>query len=351
MYMKKVLLSALVLFGIATTNGPLNAQENANDSSNLERASFHFSFATPLSTNGLQSYETVNHSSFNLLYGHSAGLEGVEFGSILNINNKFVRGFQASGMLNLSFGELKGFQGSGVGNLAMANSNGVQVSGIANANLGNFSGFQGSGVLNVAGGRMEGAQVSGFLNVADQVDGVQVGLLNVADSFESGIPVGFLSIVSNGYNHVEAWGSEVFQANLSAKLGVSSFYNIFSVGKQFGGSHDLWGLGYGVGTYLPIKDRWGVNIDLMAYDVNKTDELLEETNLLNTLKLNANYQLGDFEIFAGPTVNLLITDENDGQADGTRALRNDIGPDALRETTNNGNHFKSWIGANVGIRY
>ncbi len=351
MTIKSTLFSGLTLLGLAIISLTANAQEKPSDSNHFERAPFHFAFATPLSTNGLKSYETVNHSSFNLFYGHSAGLEGVEIGTFLNIDNEFVRGFQASGFVNFSMGELKGFQGSGFGNFAKGSSKGVQLAGLANANSGNFAGFQGAGFLNVAGGNMKGAQVSGFLNVADHMDGVQVGFLNVADSFEGGVPIGFLSIVKNGYNHIEAWGSEAFQANLSAKLGVASFYNIFSVGKQIGGSQDLWGIGYGIGTYLPIKDRWGVNADLMAYDINKNDELLDETNLLNTLKLNANYQVGNFEIFAGPTVNLLITEENDGNADGTRALRNDIGPDAMRESTNNGNHFKSWIGANVGIRY
>lgn len=347
----KEIMTFIVLATMTFVNTPANAQQAEQDTSELHYAPFHFAFVTPLSTNGIHSYKTVNNVSLNLLYGHSAGVKGVELGTFLNISNRFVKGFQAAGFTNLNLGSLNGVQAANFGNLTNGDAKGAQGAGFANVTVGNFSGFQGSGFINVTTKSLNGIQAAGFFNYAKKVNGVQLGFINVADSFQSGVPIGFLSVAANGYNHVEAWGSDAFHANLSGKFGVHEFYNIFTVGKQFGGDLNLWGIGYGIGTYWPIKKGWGVNVDLLAQDVNKMDEFLDGSNTLHSLKINANFKIGDFELFAGPALKVLRTDQEETDSEVRQGIEDDIGPDGLYETTKDGYHIKGWIGGNLGIRY
>lgn len=348
MVMKRLILLAL-LIGFCLNNK--TQAESKMDSNELRHASFHLSLVSPLSTNGMQSLKTVNDFSLNMIYGHSAGVSGFEVGAFVNLNKHFVKGVQLGGFSNVNLGTTNGVQTSGFANYGEKKAKGVQLGGFANINTAEVSGLQASGFLNYAGGKMDGVQVAGFLNMAKGVKGTQIGFLNYADSFESGLPIGFLSVVKNGYNHVEVWGSETFQGNVSAKFGVANFYNIFSVGKRFGGDSDLWGLGYGIGAYWPFNDQWGMNTDLLTYDVNKGSDLTDETVLLNTLKVNANYKAGEFEIFAGPTVNLLVLDQEANQTGEDRPIGEELGPYSLEESTNNGKLFKGWIGGSIGIRY
>ena len=329
----------------------LKGQKPKADTLDLNTVPFHMALATPLSTNGLQSYQTVNNASINLFYGHSAGVKGGEVGAFVNVTEHYVKGFQAGGFANITLGPIKGYQVSGFLNYGNETLEGVQMSGFANINGESVQGVQASGFVNYSGGTVSGAQTSGFINIAKRVKGTQIGFFNVAESFESGAPIGFLSFVKDGYNHLEAWGSEAFHANLSAKLGVESFYNIFSVGKQLGTHNNLWGIGYGFGSFLSLDDKWGANVDLMAYDVNKGHNINDQFSLLNTLKLNANYKIGDFEIFAGPSLNVLAVDIGGKDFESSEPIHELIGPSPLKEKTHNGTLFKGWVGANIGIRY
>ena len=345
-----IFLATLIIL-TCSLNLTVKGQKQEADTTDLNTVPFHLALATPLSTNGLQSYETVNNASINLFYGHSAGVKGGELGAFVNMNEHYVKGFQAGGFANITMGPTEGFQVSGFANYGSGSVEGVQVGGFANINEEGIKGVQTSGFVNYSGGTVSGTQISGFMNIAKSVNGTQIGIFNMADTFESGVPIGFLSFVKNGYNHLEAWGSEAFHANVSAKFGVESFYNIFSVGKRLGSDNNLWGIGYGVGSFLSFDEKWGANVDLMTYDINNGNEINDQLALLNTLKLNANYRIGDFEIFAGPSVNILAVDKNDKHLETSKPINELIGPSPIQEETHNGTLFKGWIGGNIGIRY
>lgn len=341
---------AVALFLLLMTSTTSYGQPKP-DTSDLHYADFHLAFATPLSTNGLQSGRTVNRVSLNMLFGYSAGLDGFEAGNFINMESRFVRGVQLAGFANLNTGWMKGSQLSGFTNIGTGQAEGLQAAGFANVNAKAVKGAQLSGFLNYADD-LSGLQASGFINVADQVRGTQIGFLNVANSFKQGIPVGLLSFVRDGYNHIEAWGSEAFHVNLSAKLGVSEFYNIVSIGREFSSSQELWGIGYGFGTNVPFSQQTGMTLDLLAYDLNMGNDMLgSETAMLNTLRLNAYYQVGPLELFAGPTLNLLATEQSLNQQEDQPSIREAFGPSALTETTSNDILYEGWIGANLGVRY
>ncbi|MBI9069860.1 MAG: hypothetical protein JEZ09_21385 [Salinivirgaceae bacterium] len=81
---------------------------------------------------------------------------------------------------------------------------------------------------------MEGFQASVFLNVTNKLKGVQLGVFNYVDSLESGLAIGFLSVVRNGYRAVEVSTNESFYANATFKTGTRQFYNIIvgRIGKR-----------------------------------------------------------------------------------------------------------------------
>lgn len=336
---------------------------------------FQISFIYPMGTNGIDSYKYTNNVSINILSGISGGVDGVEAGGMLNVTKGNVKGVQVSGFANLNKGNLqggqgagfvnvqhgyaqgiqgagfinynhkhlqggqgagfmnvsldsvhgvqgagfynhaqgnvKGVQGAGFANLAIGSVTGVQGSGFANIAVGNVTGGQGAGFSNIATDTVNGLQASGFFNYAKHVKGFQVGFINYCDSIENGLPIGFLSIVKNGYHHLEVEANETMHANLALKLGVERFYNIFSLHARPTKDSLVWGFGYGIGTNVPISNKWGVNFDLQSAHLNLNNVFTDKVNLLNTMKFHANYKIMNrLTVYGGPNINVLVRDND-----------------------------------------
>lgn len=331
-----------------------------------------------MGSNGLESYKYTNHFSVNILAGLNGGLQGVEIGSLVNVLKGDMCGAQIAGLLNTVWGnsngvqfagmlnvsrkyffggqfagfantvldsaavnqfagfvnvvrwsnsgsqfagfsnfaggDLKGVQASGFTNLVHGNVSGGQLSGFVNSCTGNVQGPQIAGFVNVALGEVNGIQAAGFVNVARRVSGVQLGFLNIADSVENGIPIGFLSIVRNGYSRFEVTTGESFYAALNFKIGVERFYNIFSIGVKPAASELYWGWGYGVGTLIPISPKFSLNLDATAHQINEGTWVARDLNLLSRTHLGLSYKPGNrFELFGGPSLNVLVADALDAE--------------------------------------
>ena len=128
------------------------------------------------------SGDVVTNVSFNILAGHYAKLDGVEFGSILNMEKEEARGAQFAGVANIVGGYVEGFQAAGVLNTAQGDLNGLQAAGTVNTASGNVRVGQLSGAINVAGGNLNGLQASGAANYAGKsVRGSQLAsAINIA---------------------------------------------------------------------------------------------------------------------------------------------------------------------------
>lgn len=369
------------------------------------RASFQFTFLfPPLSTNGIQCGNTVNKTSINLLIGYAAGVEGFEAGSLINIDKAFVKGGQFAGFANINGGYMEGAQFAGFANFNRGFGNGAQLAGFLNLNaetmngtqaagfmniagmemnglqlagFGNIArgynkGMQGSGFINVAGNGKINVQLAGFANIARDVDGVQIGgfinkakdvkgvqiagFINICNSI-NGIPIGFINIVKeDAYRKIEFSSSEALYWNLSYKMGVRHFYNIYTVGKP-AGSLKRWFYGFGIGTEKDLSEKVTVNIEGIVHqeiwlnkhanDFGYHDKLF----LLNQVKGIFGFKLSDFvSFFAGPTLNVQVRHCNkDGDYNGS-----DLAPAwSFFERKCNNKHktnIKGWIGFNAGIR-
>jgi hypothetical protein len=236
-----------------------------------------------LSTHGMLSTQVVNKASLNLLGGYTAGVNGVEVGGIFNINRSDARYFQVAGIFNLVGGNLEGMQTAGVYNLALDTVKGIQL----------------AGFINKAESKITGVQMSILHNEAKEVHGLQVGLVNSADTLK-GISIGLFNIIRNGFYKVSFSSNNIASTNLSFKSGTHTFYNSLRVGADFIGNHRMFYLGYGVGHDFLLSQRFYISSEAGYNFVNRGywgDQWLSGKLLLN-LQL-----IRKFSLFWGATIN------------------------------------------------
>lgn len=329
----------------------------------------------------------------NLTGGHMAGLnmaslvniagddlQGLQFSGLTNISGGSVQGLQFSGLLNMGGGGIQGLQFAGIGNLAGGNIQGIQAAGIFNASggdaqgilmsgVGNFSGgySQGimmSGLLNVAnemqgismagilnvGSTVQGMQLAGIANIVDEAQGVQVGLVNLANEFE-GVPVGLISLYGNGRKNVDVWVSDGGYTNLGLKLGTMDVYNMISLGYNSAlNNKDLWSFGWTIGVHTPLEEAWNHDrfdgyFRMKDFTIQSIQEKEKDVwkNSLYSFRYLLGKELGSkVGIYAGPSLNLLVTDEDDNR---------DYSWYSIVDGNKGGHNFDFWIGFSAGFQF
>ena len=368
-----------------------------------------FSFYPGIATYGKLSGSIIFNLAINMV-GFNRGINGLELGAISNINKENVRGFQAGGVSNYTGGNVNGLQLSGVFNkvsgkvmgtsmsgvLNIVNDtligvqmagvsnyngshseglqaagvfnntstlNGIQLSGVVNAShnirgvqvsgvvgkTDTIHGVQLSGVTNIAD-HVKGGQISSIYNKASRVEGIQLALFNSADSMV-GLPIGLLSFVhKNGYKRLGVYYDEVFPLNISFKTGVNYFYNHVFAGSHLDLSEDsdaLWTVGYGLGSSLPIANRFYLDFGLSGQYVTKR-EFVEDVSVLFKGYLGLEVGITEnIRIAAGATYNAYAL-ANDLDSD--LALSN-IFSDYNNIYYENNLTWRTWSGFRVGLRY
>ncbi len=161
---------------------PERVIENSNNLTLFERVPVQFSVIPGISTNGLLNANSTNNISLNLLAGYSQGTDGIEIGSLVNINRTDMNGLQIAGVANVTGRFMRGVQMAGMFNYTGLLFDGFQLAGMGNISMGDMTGAQLSGFCNILKGKMDGAQLSGFANfTTENVDGMQLaGFINIA---------------------------------------------------------------------------------------------------------------------------------------------------------------------------
>ena len=355
------------------------------------------SLIPPLSTNGFRSGRITNSLSFNLIGGYNGGLKGMEFGGVFNIIKSHAYGTQFAGALNVVGGRtsggqfagvmnvsadrVKGFQGAGAVNIAAERTYGSQMAGVMNISAGNLRGIQMAGAINFAGTRFKdqeedewvfaadphaiaeeksgskgaqfagavniasgdfyGVQIAGAVNIAQRMHGYQIGVLNIAESVEDGIPIGLLSIVKDGYFRIEGGATETLAGVGSIKIGVPKFYNIFSAGVQANFREPGFAVGYGIGTKFRHGKRITYNLDAVSYQLFAGRNGWSDLNQLNRLSLNMNLHIAKrFAIYGGVAANVFVTTDRE----------NSIAPWTVFDETYRHTRVQIYPGLQAGIR-
>jgi len=230
----------------------------------------------------------------------------IELSGFANISPKGISRVQAAGFINVA-SKVEGIQGSGFANIAK-DVTGVQGAGFINTSR-DLKGVQGSGFANFARD-VEGVQASGFINIAHKVKGLQAsGFINICDSID-GIPVGFISIVKkNGYRNFEISTSEWSPVQLTYRMGIEKFYNVYTLSKLTGG-WDRYALGFGFGHNRNLFNKTDLNIELVHHQEFLLRKSIyafsaERENSISQLKIGVRRNIfKNIWVNAGPTFNL-----------------------------------------------
>lgn len=370
---------------------------------------FQVSLLPGISTRGRLGSQVVNHFSVNIAGGYTAGVTGIELGGAFNINKKDVRYLQVAGMINIVggsvtgvqlaefhnnvLGEVTGLQAAGFSNFVRKKLTGVQVSGFHN-HVGNaLTGGQYAGFSNYVHGKMTGVQVSGFynhvsdsvtglqaavfgnyarkqvtgvqmagfanfanremtgaqlapvFNYAKKLKGLQIGLINIADT-SSGYSIGLINIILKGYHKIALYTNEVLQMNMAFKTGNSKLYSILLIGTN-GGQDEMekaFSAGYGMGREFSLGKRLSVNPELTLQYLYLGSE--SYNNLMTRLGMQFNIKFGKyFSVFGGPALTMFYSD----QSAAIPGYKFNI-PSASYHTFNLCNrNLTGWIGWNAGI--
>lgn len=243
---------------------------------------FQVSLTPGLSTRGMMSPQVVNKFSFNLLGGYTAGVEGAEIGGVFNINRFDSRYFQFSGVFNLVGGTV----------------NGVQLAGVSNKTLGDVKGAQMAGYINKTEGTVTGVQFATLNNETRMLRGLQIGLVNVADT-SYGASIGLLNISRNGFYKIGLFASDVMNTNVSFTSGTHRFYTTVHAGMNVGQGERTVGLGLSIGHDFMFSDRLYLSAiaGYHRFGVQSLRENWKQGKLLMNAQLTKN-----ISVFAGPTV-------------------------------------------------
>lgn len=284
------------------------------------------SFTPGLSSNGRMNGQVVNNFSFNVLGGYSGGVNGAEIAGISNIDKKDVQYAQVAGVVNLVGGNMKG----------------VQVGGVQNTVLNNASGVQIGGVVNYTKGAFTGVQVSGLVNYTKRLKGVQIGVINIADS-SSGYSIGLINVVLHGYHKLAVYANEVTPFNLAFKTGNHKLYSILLGGANPDTGSRVFSFGYGIGTERRLGKQFSLNIEGSTQYVYLGS--WEYTNLLTRAAVSLNWKLGkNIALFAGPVFSMYQSDQDAI----FHQYRRTIPGDAYKTFSLGGNRT-GWLGWQAGI--
>ncbi|MGZ5134239.1 MAG: hypothetical protein ACXWCG_03785, partial [Flavitalea sp.] len=235
-------------------------------------------------------------------------------------------GLQMSGIYNHVGGTMKGFQLAGITNFTNHKTRGVQIAGVAN----------------VSSRQVSGVQMAGVFNYTRRLKGVQVGLINVADS-SSGYSIGLINIVFRGYHKLSISANEVLNFNAAFKTGNSKFYSILLAGANADTAKLAYSFGYGFGSEISLGKRFAVNPEITSQYLYLGS--WDYFNLQNKFNLLLTMKFGKwFSIYGGPSYSVFISD----QTITVPGYKGNIAYDRLHK-----NQFSSkvtgWIGWTAGI--
>ncbi|HVI48841.1 MAG TPA: STN and carboxypeptidase regulatory-like domain-containing protein [Chitinophaga sp.] len=267
----------------------------------------------------------------------SGDMDGWQVSGIGSIAEKNMRGLQVAGIFNEAKdsahgaqltavgnfgGEVEGFQGAGVLNVARKSLDGVQIAAGLNVNKKHTDGFQGSGIFNYTAGDLDGGQVTlggnivkrkvsgfqlgGLFNYAHHLKGVQIGIVNIADTSE-GYSVGLINIVRRGFKRVSVYSNDLQPVNIAWKTGRERLYSILLVGYDPSSLNTSYSIGYGIGTEIPIRKRLFIAAEFTSESLYQ--RAWDGSSTVLRVHPLLHYRLGrKISIFAGPSFVVQVHD-------------------------------------------
>ena len=277
--------------------------------------------------------------------GAKGNLTGIQHGGIVNYVKKNTRGLQTAGIYNQTSGSLSGAQIGGIANYTNQSAKGMQLAGIANINKGRMHGMQLSGTANINGGRMNGIQISSIFNYTKHLKGLQIGLVNIADTSD-GYSIGLINIVRKGYHKITVSTNEVLNTNLAIKTGNAKLYNILLVGVNAGNDEKIFSYGYGIGHEIKAARWLTINPEITSQYMylgnwDYTNQL-SKFQVLTTVKITKGVAL-----FGGPSFAVYYSD----QPEAVKGYKYLLPSDSYHTFELWNSNVTGWIGWTAGISF
>ena len=256
-----------------------------------------------LSTNGSLNSQVTNNFSANLIGGYSSGLKGVELGGVFNIERKSVTGIQAAGVVNIAGDSVKGIQLAGIANKDLDSASGLQAAGVANTAK-QIKGVQLAGVINQAG-KVQGFQAAGVLNKTHYLKGVQLGVINIADTSE-GLSIGLINIVHHGIHELSFYADEWSPLNIAFRSGTPKLYSVLFAGMNPDHDRRSYYYGYGLGHLFPISQHLTLQPELTVMQLSPVNwRNFDKGAFLARFNLDLHWRpTKNFGLSAGPSFTL-----------------------------------------------
>jgi hypothetical protein len=170
-------------------------------------------------------------------------------------------------------------------------------------------------------------------------------VINIADSV-SGVPIGVLNFVKNGYHKLDIGYDSEAHLNLSFRTGVPALYTILSstIRPQHRDSTE-WSFGYGIGSSPRLGKRMRLNIDITSHQMVEGGRI-EHLQLTNRLSTGIEYQITSWFAVYGAFVANHAFYELDAVYDPYSEPRN-----IVYSTSDNRYKSELWPGWRFGIRF
>lgn len=317
----------------------------------LQKSTAQLTFITPMSTDGKDTKNKEYKFSFNILGGITGGVNGFELGGLYNINKQDMRGFQMAGLFNNTEGIVSGLQIAGLANIGQKSS-GFQISGIANYTA-ELNDVQIAGITNIASGsRFQLAGIANYAHGADiqiapvniaQVARFQFGVVNISETDDAAM-FGVINFVKKGgLFEVGISANDYIYGAVNLVTGTDRLYSVLSFGGYSPSSNVT--VGWGVGTRLQLGDTpKGIHLELMHHQIYKNNFKNKGRDAsLNQARFFYSVRKNKFNIYGGPTINVLLRD-----ADFTE-VKDPIY--SLFDKRGSKHNFDLWVGAEVGVRF
>jgi hypothetical protein len=288
---------------------------------------FQISLTPGLSSHGVFSPQVINKASLNVFGGYNAGVNGIEVGGLFNIDKNDSKYIQLAGIFNIVGGTAKGLQLAGVHNRALDTVKGAQLALFTNN----------------AGTELSGLQISAIHNEVHKLKGLQIGLVNVADT-STGASIGLINIIGNGFFRVTWSANDLANTNLSLKTGTHMFYSTLDIGDNLSTNNKFYYLGLGVGHDFALNKTLFISTEA-SYSIANTgqwDDRWERIKLLLNVQISKNISL-----LTGPTINHY--DHNGASL--TFGYENITDIPNYPNTAPSDHQVKNWVGWEAGLTF
>lgn len=236
---------------------------------------------------GHDNADTTRTRTVNVgIFANTDTLRGANIGLISAGTHRLMQGFQGALLIN-SANRVQGMQLSGLTNLSRRPLEGLQLAGLTNIAIGVRRGVQMASAANVSAGFMRGVQVSAY-NFTEQLNGSQIGLINVALRHPRGWQVGVLNVSRDTTAHklglvninpntridFMVFAGTTSKLNFAVRYRNRSGYSILGAGTHYMGLDRKFSgtLFYRLGRYVDLSPRWSVSGDVGYYHVETFEE-------------------------------------------------------------------------------